>query len=86
MVNYRGSTGYGQKFSDGTMGDQNGSEAKDVLAPGVFGERRTLTASKSLPCRYPSSKSRKIIPESRRGKSVRDRGVGGSNPLAPTNS
>ena len=32
MVNYRGSTGYGQKFSDGTIGDQNGGEAKDVLA------------------------------------------------------
>jgi dipeptidyl aminopeptidase/acylaminoacyl peptidase len=32
MVNYRGSSGYGQKFSDGTIGDQNGSEAKDVLA------------------------------------------------------
>jgi dipeptidyl aminopeptidase/acylaminoacyl peptidase len=32
MVNYRGSSGYGQKFSDGTRNDQNGSEAKDVLA------------------------------------------------------
>jgi dipeptidyl aminopeptidase/acylaminoacyl peptidase len=32
MVNYRGSTGYGQKFADGTVGDQNGGEAKDVLA------------------------------------------------------
>jgi dipeptidyl aminopeptidase/acylaminoacyl peptidase len=32
MVNYRGSTGYGQKFSDGTINDQDGSEAKDVLA------------------------------------------------------
>jgi dipeptidyl aminopeptidase/acylaminoacyl peptidase len=32
MVNYRGSSGYGQQFSDGTRGDQNGSEAKDVLA------------------------------------------------------
>src|SRR5262245_62222720 len=32
MVNYRGSTGYGQKFSDGTLNDQNGSEAKDVIA------------------------------------------------------
>jgi dipeptidyl aminopeptidase/acylaminoacyl peptidase len=32
MVNYRGSTGYGQAFSDGTVGDQNGGEAKDVLA------------------------------------------------------
>jgi dipeptidyl aminopeptidase/acylaminoacyl peptidase len=32
MVNYRGSTGYGQKHSDGTVNDQNGGEAKDVLA------------------------------------------------------
>jgi dipeptidyl aminopeptidase/acylaminoacyl peptidase len=32
MINYRGSSGYGQKFSDGTVNDQNGSEAKDVLA------------------------------------------------------
>jgi hypothetical protein len=55
-----------------------------ILITGVFGERRTLPASKSLRCRYPSSKTRKIIPESRRSKSVRDRGVGGSNPLAPT--
>lgn len=32
MVNYRGSTGYGQKFADAIFGDQNGGEAKDVLA------------------------------------------------------
>ena len=32
MVNYRGSSGYGQKFSDGTVNDQNGSEFKDVNA------------------------------------------------------
>jgi len=32
MVNYRGSTGYGQTFADGTVGDQNGAEAKEVLA------------------------------------------------------
>jgi dipeptidyl aminopeptidase/acylaminoacyl peptidase len=32
MVNYRGSTGYGQKFADAIFGDQNGAEAKDVLA------------------------------------------------------
>ena len=32
MVNYRGSSGYGQKFSDGTVNDQNGSEFKDVMA------------------------------------------------------
>jgi dipeptidyl aminopeptidase/acylaminoacyl peptidase len=32
MVNYRGSTGYGQKFADLILKDQNGGEAKDVLA------------------------------------------------------
>ena len=32
MVNYRGSTGYGQKHADAIFGDQNGKEAKDVLA------------------------------------------------------
>jgi len=32
MVNYRGSTGYGQKFADAIFKDQNGNEAKDVLA------------------------------------------------------
>jgi dipeptidyl aminopeptidase/acylaminoacyl peptidase len=31
MVNYRGSTGYGQKFSDAVFGDQNGNEGQDVL-------------------------------------------------------
>ncbi len=31
MVNYRGSTGYGQKFADGVFGDQNGNEGQDVL-------------------------------------------------------
>lgn len=31
MVNYRGSTGYGQGFADAIFGDQNGGEAKDVL-------------------------------------------------------
>lgn len=31
MVNFRGSVGYGQKFADGTFGDQNGAEARDVL-------------------------------------------------------
>lgn len=31
MVNYRGSTGYGQQFTDAVFGDQNGSEAQDVL-------------------------------------------------------
>ena len=32
MVNYRGSTGYGQKLADLIFGDQNGGEARDVLA------------------------------------------------------
>ncbi len=32
MVNFRGSTGYGQRLADAIFGDQNGGEAKDVLA------------------------------------------------------
>jgi dipeptidyl aminopeptidase/acylaminoacyl peptidase len=32
MVNYRGSTGYGQAFADAIFKDQNGGEAVDVLA------------------------------------------------------
>lgn len=32
MVNYRGSTGYGQALADKIFGDQNGAEARDVLA------------------------------------------------------
>jgi dipeptidyl aminopeptidase/acylaminoacyl peptidase len=32
MVNYRGSTGYGQTHADAIFKDQNGGEAKDVLA------------------------------------------------------
>ena len=32
MVNYRGSTGYGQELADAIFKDQNGGEAKDVLA------------------------------------------------------
>ena len=31
MVNYRGSTGYGQKFADAIFGKQHGNEAVDVL-------------------------------------------------------
>src|SRR5260370_6924973 len=30
-VNFRGSTGYGQKFADAVCGDQNGNEGQDVL-------------------------------------------------------
>lgn len=32
MVNYRGSTGYGQAFADAIFRDQNGGEARDVIA------------------------------------------------------
>jgi dipeptidyl aminopeptidase/acylaminoacyl peptidase len=32
MINYRGSTGYGQKFADAIFGDQDGGEGRDVLA------------------------------------------------------
>jgi dipeptidyl aminopeptidase/acylaminoacyl peptidase len=32
MVNYRGSTGYGQRLADAIFKDQNGGDAKDVLA------------------------------------------------------
>ncbi len=31
QVNYRGSTGYGQKYADPVFGDQDGNEAQDVL-------------------------------------------------------
>jgi dipeptidyl aminopeptidase/acylaminoacyl peptidase len=31
MVNYRGSTGYGQRHADAIFGDQNGDEAQDIL-------------------------------------------------------
>jgi dipeptidyl aminopeptidase/acylaminoacyl peptidase len=31
MINYRGSTGYGQAFTDAVFADQNGNEAQDVL-------------------------------------------------------
>jgi dipeptidyl aminopeptidase/acylaminoacyl peptidase len=31
MVNYRGSTGYGQEHADAIFGDQNGAEAEDIL-------------------------------------------------------
>ncbi|HKW98105.1 MAG TPA: S9 family peptidase [Bryobacteraceae bacterium] len=42
MVNYRGSTGYGQKFADGVFGDQNGNEAQDVLYAVYAAMRRNL--------------------------------------------
>lgn len=31
QVNYRGSTGYGQKFADAVFGDQDGNEGQDVM-------------------------------------------------------
>ncbi len=31
QVNFRGSTGYGQKFADAVFGDQDGNEGQDVL-------------------------------------------------------
>ena len=52
--------------------------------PVVCGEGRRLTARGSLPLRYPIGRICKIIHENQRVPSVRDRGVGGSNPLAPT--
>jgi dipeptidyl aminopeptidase/acylaminoacyl peptidase len=30
-INYRGSTGHGQKFADAVFGDQNGNEGQDIL-------------------------------------------------------
>ena len=46
---------------------------------------RVIGPSRSLPSYYPIPKIREIVPKSWCGRSVRDRGVGGSNPLAPTN-
>jgi dipeptidyl aminopeptidase/acylaminoacyl peptidase len=42
MVNYRGSTGYGQKFADAIFADQNGNEAQDVLYGVSAALRRNL--------------------------------------------
>jgi dipeptidyl aminopeptidase/acylaminoacyl peptidase len=42
MVNYRGSTGYGQKFADAVFADQNGNEAQDVLYATSAALRRNL--------------------------------------------
>ena len=42
LVNYRGSTGYGQKFTDAVFGDQNGNEAQDVLYGLSAAMRRNL--------------------------------------------
>jgi len=42
MVNYRGSTGYGQKFADAVYGDQNGNEGQDVIYGLSAAMRRNL--------------------------------------------
>jgi len=42
MVNYRGSTGYGQAFTDGVFADQNGNEGQDVLYGLSAAMRRNL--------------------------------------------
>lgn len=42
MVNYRGSTGYGQAFADAVYGDQNGNEAQDVIYGVSAALRRNL--------------------------------------------
>ena len=42
MVNFRGSTGYGQAFADGVFGDQNGNEGQDVLYGVSAAIRRNL--------------------------------------------
>ncbi len=42
MVNYRGSTGYGQAFTDAVFADQNGNEAQDVLYAVSAAMRRNL--------------------------------------------
>jgi dipeptidyl aminopeptidase/acylaminoacyl peptidase len=41
-VNYRGSTGYGQRFADAVFRDQNGDEAQDVLYAVSAAVRRYL--------------------------------------------
>jgi dipeptidyl aminopeptidase/acylaminoacyl peptidase len=42
QVNYRGSTGYGQRFADAVFRDQNGDEAMDVLYGVSAAVRRNL--------------------------------------------
>jgi dipeptidyl aminopeptidase/acylaminoacyl peptidase len=42
QVNYRGSTGYGQKFADAVFGDQDGNEGQDVLYAVSAAVRRNL--------------------------------------------
>jgi hypothetical protein len=45
-----------------------------------------LTSTRQLPSCYPSPGNDENTKKSLQQRSVRDRGVGGSNPLAPTNS
>ena len=47
MVNYRGSTGYGQAFTDAVFADQNGNEAQDVLYAVSAALRRNLWIDRS---------------------------------------
>jgi dipeptidyl aminopeptidase/acylaminoacyl peptidase len=42
QVNYRGSTGYGQKFADAVFGDQDGNEGQDILYGVSAAVRRNL--------------------------------------------
>jgi dipeptidyl aminopeptidase/acylaminoacyl peptidase len=42
QINYRGSTGYGQKFADAVFGDQDGNEGQDVLYGVSAATRRYL--------------------------------------------
>jgi hypothetical protein len=51
----------------------------------MFGDGQPPTVPKSLLSCYPSPRNDENIRKSLRQHSVRDRGVGGSNPLAPTN-
>ena len=50
MVNYRGSTGYGQAFTDAVFADQNGNEGQDVLY-GVERRAAALSVDRSRPAR-----------------------------------
>ena len=53
--------------------------------PHKASSRPTASPEKKLPGGYPVPRTGRIIGIRHPGRSVRDRGVGGSNPLAPTN-
>ncbi|MGH9198327.1 MAG: hypothetical protein ACRD1T_21660, partial [Acidimicrobiia bacterium] len=55
----------------------------DVVSA-MAGEDQSVTVSRSLPSGYPTARIHEILRKSAEFNSVRDRGVGGSNPLAPT--